>query len=1339
VEPQEKIKKLLTLYLRRLTNLSGNNRSLFLPRLGSDQFLDVHEASQLNQEKSFSLVEAMIAGKKKLICPVIDPRMEVSNQVSRKLKKLQRTDHFLFEERGSRDLHLAWPFVRGKFSDGTLVRCPLLFFPVELVVDNNQWMLQPREDADITFNKSFLLAYAFYNQVKADEGLLEETFEDTSRDSTVFRTAIYQLLQVGAIDIHFNPDNYRDELTAFVQYTKDEFDKQHKDGELKLFPEAVLGVFPQAGSYLVPDYLDLIENERIIDLEAFFLNRNTIGPLFQSNAPNFISQIKEEKVYSVFTMDVWQENALKAVKLGNSTVVQGPPGTGKSQLICNLISDGIATGKRILVVCQKRAALDVVYARLQKQNLSPFLGLVHDFKNDRKGLYEKIAAQIERVDEYKTRNNSLDAIQMERKFYQLGRRIDQITEELEEFRRALFDDAECGTSVQELYLRSSPDAPAIHLKQEFQHFHFDTPSFLTKLKTHAHYASRFEANDYPWRERKSFSLFEFSDLTKLQGHLTTIPEFFHAVSTRFQQILGTTPDWSDCETLLEKKPDAMEIVDLIDTEDRFRFFVRMLGESDEETSSLWLSNIERVVIECFKEDGPEVSVELHQLGQFQESLRRSMKARRNLFGLVTWELFSRDKILVTRALVANGLKSKKSGFKTLERKLDNRLNLEHNLSKLKAAKWLLDIPEGYDLSTLQHWTQNQQRAIKAKLIFNSIRGIKNIISPTHLSKDELKNRFNALFQVLEEIPLQKSIWLNYLTPGQINSLTSESEYGKILAKTLKADFDALVEFDRQKELLDHDETSIIARLHDAAGTWAYDELEKLFLNSLCLAWIEHIENKHPVLRIVSSDKLGLLESELHEVIAEKQSISSEILLLRAREEVTRDLEFNRLNNRVTYRDLLHQATKKKKIWPLRKVVNEFGDELFKLIPCWLASPESVSAIFPMKETFDLVIFDEASQCFAERGIPAMYRGKQVVVAGDDQQLRPSDVYRVRWQEEEIDHPDQEADSLLELCNRYLLKTDLRSHYRSQSLALIDFSNQHFYKGRLNLLPDRNVINKAQAAIDYIKLEGTWEDNTNRAEAERIVELVVELYASYPEKSLGIVTFNAPQQDLIQDMLELQAVSRQAGFQESIFVKNIENVQGDERDIIVFSIGYAPNKKGKVKVQFGSLNQSGGENRLNVAVTRAREKIIVVASLWPEDLHVDDSLNNGPKLLKDYLSYAREVSNGSFKPFIPGHVRPTPWRLKHRIKAWGENKFPHITFHEHDLPTADLTVQRDQQAMGIIITDDEHYHQSISAKERHGFLPPLLEQKNWKYLSCYSRRYWQDPQKFFNEVGKFVMQ
>jgi hypothetical protein len=243
---------------------------------------------------------------------------------------------------------------------------------------------------------------------------------------------------------------------------------------------------------------------------------------------------------------------------------------------------------------------------------------------------------------------------------------------------------------------------------------------------------------------------------------------------------------------------------------------------------------------------------------------------------------------------------------------------------------------------------------------------------------------------------------------------------------------------------------------------------------------------------------------------------------------------------------------------------------------------------------------------------------------------------VRFEEDEEEHPDLEVDSLLALAGRYFPQTSLRGHYRSQLPELIDFSNRHFYGGTLQMLPDREGMNRRQPAIRYVRVEGVWERNTNRAEAERVAELVLELLRTQPGKEIGVVTFNFPQGQLVQDVLEAYALERQVALPESLFVKNLENVQGDERDIIVFSVGYAPDPKGRLVMQFGSLNQAGGENRLNVAVTRAREAIYVVTSLLPGQLRTEGAQHEGPRRLRQYLQYALDVSEGNYVP-VPAVV------------------------------------------------------------------------------------------------------
>ena len=268
------MKKILQSYLKRLTNLSANNRSILLLRLISDQFVDLHDFNFVDNRPAFSIVADLISRKNKIkLCPQMDSRDDDANKASLALKRLNRTERYIFEERGSRDLYVGWPFIRGKFADGTPVRCPLIFFPVTLELEGNDWTLKPREAVNITFNKSFLLAYSYFNQVKLDDNLLEQTFEEFDNDPTVFRTALYQMIKDSAVELNFNQENFLNELTAFEGFKKADFEKTERDGELKLHPEAVLGIFPQAGSYLVPDYLHLLETDQYVDIEEFFFNR----------------------------------------------------------------------------------------------------------------------------------------------------------------------------------------------------------------------------------------------------------------------------------------------------------------------------------------------------------------------------------------------------------------------------------------------------------------------------------------------------------------------------------------------------------------------------------------------------------------------------------------------------------------------------------------------------------------------------------------------------------------------------------------------------------------------------------------------------------------------------------------------------------------------------------------------------------------------------------------------------------------------------------------------------------------------------------------------------------
>jgi hypothetical protein len=213
--------------------------------------------------------------------------------------------------------------------------------------------------------------------------------------------------------------------------------------------------------------------------------------------------------------------------------------------------------------------------------------------------------------------------------------------------------------------------------------------------------------------------------------------------------------------------------------------------------------------------------------------------------------------------------------------------------------------------------------------------------------------------------------------------------------------------------------------------------------------------------------------------------------------------------------------------------------------------------------------------------------------------------------------------------------------------------------------------------------------------------------------------------LIQDVLEAYAIERRLVLPESLFVKNLENVQGDERDIIIFSIGYAPDPSGRLTMQFGSLNQAGGENRLNVAVTRAREQIYVVSSLLPGQLRTDEAQHEGPRLLKKYLEYAWAVSEGAY---VPGPVAMDGLEGGHLLKDQLAAGNPGLV---KELPFADLAVKKEGRYEGLVLTDDDLYFASLSAKDAHAYMPFLLARKGWPYRRVYSREWWKNKLKIEN--------
>ncbi|MFT4857554.1 MAG: hypothetical protein ACI942_002944, partial [Planctomycetota bacterium] len=428
-------------YSNKLTDLSSRNKSLYIPKTEGNGVLDLQELDFLNGETAFEILRKAILGKKKIsLIPEVDPRLGEVNRISKLLSKIAFRDQLIQEETGDQSLFLAWPFLEGKMMNGKILRAPLLLLPCKLEKEAQNWTLVPTDTWQL--NSALILAYSHGYQVKFDSETLQEQFQDLSSDPIEFRIGITKLLEAN-FPFQLSSTLFEDRITSFPNSQVSVDSSKFQDGKVVLKTYALLGQFAQKGNFLFRDYEDLQTQDGSDSLETLFVNH-----FHQEEGP----VPREDQLFSVFPLDASQENVLLKVRQGKSLVVQGPPGTGKSQLIANLVSDYTARGKKVLVVSQKRAALDVVFERMANAGFGEFLGLIHDFRADQKLLFQKIKSQIESIESYQDENRGLDSMQLEREISVLSKTISRLSKKFEQFRTLLFESESVGIPVKAMYL-----------------------------------------------------------------------------------------------------------------------------------------------------------------------------------------------------------------------------------------------------------------------------------------------------------------------------------------------------------------------------------------------------------------------------------------------------------------------------------------------------------------------------------------------------------------------------------------------------------------------------------------------------------------------------------------------------------------------------------------------------------------------------------------------------------------------------------------------------------------------------------------------------------------------
>ena len=1256
------MKSIYTYYKERLVEISGKNRSLFSKKISRKNSFDIGKLFDGDYDATKDLVDFLWKGNKYSLNIIskensdriaknlgieqkyLKQKSELDNldgkekanaslklerkrreeikrailsQVSAVVSLKREIDEFE-KETGRYELYVGYPFVQGYIGKDIEVKAPLVLFPVTIdIVNETTVNIELRTNEHIQLNKVLILAYAQKFRLKDFEDL-EMEFKGSISSKFKDVCELIEYLRKFGIRISYSPRK------GIFDYEKTK-DVPFGQG-LEIKHCCVLGKYPLANS-IYNDY-SLLEKKR--------LTNDAIDELLYAKTIKN-NDSADTNTYTIGSLDYAQQNAVECINKNGNMVIYGPPGTGKSQTIVNIITDAIAKHKRVLVVSQKRAALDVVYNRLG--NLNSKVMFLTDADKKKSAFFERVRTTHEEV-------MKANFFVSKEKYAETNAKLEREENLLKEISDVLFNRTEFGLSLGEMYASST-----IIGKKSFEYL-----IYQNMLKN-----SKLMELDYP---RLSESLRLINEKNKAELYY------------KFVEAKKSNP---------------------------------------------FVGNI--------RDD-----LEFHIVNETKLRLNKILQNRVAPFDM--------SKYPNSRQLVAFFIDNKL--------KFDNIGSLVNFVGKTNYPKIYNSVKKSYLFLPALPFKLHSKNKIESEIKQEFIK-----------TMEEIKD-YTEEYEFLQDILTQ-----NGYSMMIDNILNGNTLYPKYLLKAL----DNYVEFrDLSTNLntLSDDEKTILKFAYKTTDTKVkYLETIGKIKNIRIYHEITTLEDKYKVelSHILDYDNI---KNRILSLKLDLNKISKEICL----EQFTSDYQKYYEKNSES-KNYLYQISKTQNQWSIRKFMEVYGEYLYKLFPCWLLSPESVCTILPLiKNLFDVILFDEASQVFIENTLPVIYRGKNIVVAGDSKQLRPTATFMKRFLggdiDENMDYSTQaalEVESLLDLAMTRYKSANLTYHYRSKNEELINFSNQSFYEGKLQISPNitRNKNNKP---IERIKVNGKWINRSNVTEANAVVEILKKIFTTRKNnQSIGIITFNAEQESTIEDAIDKECSinpkfkecilkeenRKENGEDISMFVKNLENVQGDERDIIIFSIGYAQNELGRVVANFGPLSLEGGENRLNVAITRAKEKIYVVTSIEPEELNVDATKNMGPKIFKNYLRYVRAVSSGdsletgiilnqaNIQPELqqkPNELGTIEQDLKSELERLGYKVQTNLGNTNYKISVAVYDKQLDRYLLGLEC-DYNAYKSSPSVLERDVFRPAFLKSRGWNIMRIWSRDYYMHKSKVISSIVREI--
>ncbi|WP_273548210.1 protein kinase domain-containing protein [Xenorhabdus khoisanae] len=1008
--------------------------------------------------------------------------------------------------------------------------------------------------------------------------------------------------------------------------------------------------------------------------------------------------LKAEERYFVSATDPSQETVVAAARQNRGLLIEGPPGTGKSQTIVNLIADTIGQQKTALVICQKPAALEVVYKRLIACGLMNRIVLVHQAQKGR-DIIQSVRSQID--DLFIHEKNGDQTTNWVRKRCIAAQRMDKYETQLDNYYNGLYQYHEtAGLSYRQLMasliaLRDKAEV-GLDLPQLQSLFRSpDTAETVRIIDDIVQVVPLWLAADYedsPLLQLRSFS----ADDDSCQQFNRDFAGFMQAETAR-EQTLTQPYTQITIETLTHHQAalavckTAFSSLPSLTWQQFSRWLPLFCNEKGQQSRGQQIiSQLEALITQLQQVDTSLCDPRLFHLladcenpvlAQLSQALKE--KQRTSFWFYLNPFYYARQRKL-NAFTAAHGISNNPAQYtefshsisvEQIVRLIRNELNQLHQQLEL-------DIFSDFDafllLQALENTTDNLRR------IANLAQLVVDYPQPAHLFsaiRDHQQAGFSQQCLEIEAAITRAQAQekshdaLNMLTP-YLTTQTQQRFAGAIKHQTSLNHDLAMIEaaLPTLKPYLQFSALSVdfgeihweilallrpyadeLSRLSDTA---LRQTIEKTLKHYYYLALKALFESQFPALS-AEQDALDYNTQQLENTLADLQTLN--------REAFNKGLEYRQISPRRAWEEITRLTGKRAR--RLREFIEEgeaFG--LMRLRPVWMMTPDVASQILPLKPGFfDTVIYDEASQMPVEYALPTLYRGKQMIVSGDEKQMPPSSFFagsvNNEDDDEENDSPEQqqeeshsewdyrqigECPDLLHLARMVLSVYTLDIHYRSAYRDLINFSNHAFYEKRLNIPSQHSE--KVLSKIKPLSLEminGTYSNQTNPDEAEAIVTRLAEIWQAPFENrpSVGIVTFNQKQSQLIHHLLiertetdtdfcqaYMQEIHRrEQGEDMSLFVKNVENIQGDERDVILFSTTFGRNKQGTFRRNFGVLGQTGGERRLNVAITRARKQVVIFSSMPLDEISDWLSTYRKPEIPRDflqgYLTFARNLTIG----------------------------------------------------------------------------------------------------------------